>query len=85
METAFGVDVAITSLGEGFDGLSVSTERARLILTALTTRAYRRRFTIAHELGHLLAGDDQESISIETSSRRATHRSDGPMPSQLPS
>lgn len=59
VETAFGVDVAITSLGEGFDGLSVSTERARLILAALTTRAFRQRFTIAHELGHLLAGDDQ--------------------------
>ena len=59
VETAFGVDVAITSLGEGFDGLSVSTERARLILAALTTRAYRQRFTIAHELGHLLAEDDQ--------------------------
>lgn len=78
VETAFGVDVAITSLGQGFDGLSVSTERARLILTALTTRAYRQRFTIAHELGHLLAGDDQGVhldrdvfASGDTSERRA--------------
>ena len=59
LEAGFGVDVCITSLGDGFDGLAASTEDAKLILAALTPVAFRQRFTIAHELGHLLAGDDQ--------------------------
>lgn len=59
VEKAFGVDVAITSLGDGFDGLAVATDGVKLILAALTPVAFRLRFTIAHELGHLLAGDDQ--------------------------
>jgi len=59
IESAFGVDVCITSLGDGFDGLAVSSDDAKLILVALTPTAFRQRFTIAHELGHLLAVDDQ--------------------------
>ncbi len=59
IEAGFGVDVCITSLGDGFDGLAASTGEAKLILVALTQVAFRQRFTIAHELGHLLAGDDQ--------------------------
>lgn len=59
VEAGFGVDVCITSLGEGFDGLAASTDDAKLILAALTPVAFRQRFTLAHELGHLLAGDDQ--------------------------
>ena len=59
VEEAFGVDVAIVSLGDGFDGLAVSTPKAKLILAGLTPVAFRQRFTIAHELGHLLFGDDQ--------------------------
>jgi Zn-dependent peptidase ImmA (M78 family) len=59
LEAGFGVDVCITSLGDGFDGLAASTGEAKLILVALTQVAFRQRFTIAHELGHLLAGDDQ--------------------------
>lgn len=59
VEAGFGVDVCITSLGEGFDGLAASTDDAKLILAALTPVAFRQRFTLAHELGHLLAGDDR--------------------------
>jgi len=59
IESTFGVDVVVTSLGEGFDGLAASTDEAKLILVALTPLAFRQRFTMAHELGHLLAGDDQ--------------------------
>lgn len=65
VETGFGVDVCITSLGEGFDGLAVSTNDAKLILAALTPVAFRQRFTVAHELGHLLAGDDQ-GVHLDT-------------------
>lgn len=59
VEHAFGVDVCLTGLGEGFDGLAASTSEAKLIVAAVTPVAYRQRFTLAHELGHLLAGDDQ--------------------------
>lgn len=59
VEVAFGVDVSIVALGNGFDGLAVSTADAKIILAALTTVAFRQRFTIAHELAHVLFGDDQ--------------------------
>lgn len=55
----FGIDVAVQQLGEGFDGLAVATPDARLILTNTVAVPGRQRFTIAHELGHLLASDDQ--------------------------
>ncbi|MEP7161506.1 MAG: XRE family transcriptional regulator [Dermatophilaceae bacterium] len=59
VEAAFGVDVSIVALGDNFDGLAVSTPEAKLIVAAVTTVAFRQRFTIAHELGHVLFGDDQ--------------------------
>lgn len=59
IESAFGADVALASLGEGFDGLAASSHGGRLILAAVTPVAYRQRFTLAHELGHLLLDDDQ--------------------------
>lgn len=59
IEAVFGVDVCLTPLGQGFDGLAASTAEAKLILASVTPTAFRQRFTIAHELGHLLAGDDQ--------------------------
>lgn len=59
VEAAFGVDVCLTQLGEGFDGLAAATDEAKIIVAAVTPVAYRQRFTIAHELGHLLAADDQ--------------------------
>lgn len=60
IEETFGIDVAIRELGEGFDGLAVATPRARLIIVDATAIAARQRFTMAHELGHLLASDDQQ-------------------------
>jgi Zn-dependent peptidase ImmA (M78 family)/transcriptional regulator with XRE-family HTH domain len=60
LEEVFGVDVAVDELGEGFDGLATATREAKLILLATTSNPARQRFTLAHELGHLLAEDDQE-------------------------
>lgn len=59
VERVFGADVAIVALGDGFDGLAASTNQAKLILASPTSLPGRQRFTIAHELGHLLASDDQ--------------------------
>lgn len=59
IEAAFGVDVAVIDLGAGFDGLAASTDDVKLIVLATSHVPARQRFTLAHELGHLLAGDDQ--------------------------
>ncbi|MFP5346066.1 MAG: helix-turn-helix domain-containing protein [Actinomycetes bacterium] len=58
IEAVFGVDVAIADLGDDFDGLAVSSEEVKLILVATTSLPWRQRYTLVHELGHVLAGDD---------------------------
>lgn len=60
IEDVFGADVAVTELGADFDGLAVSSDDVKLVLAATSTLPARQRFTLAHELGHLLAGDDQQ-------------------------
>lgn len=56
----FGADVVVAELGPDFDGMAVSSPKVKLILAATSSNPARQRFTIAHELGHLLAEDDQE-------------------------
>ena len=58
----FGVDVAVTRLPDGVDGLTWQTEAFRLILVGPTETWTRQRFTLAHELGHILARDAQELV-----------------------
>jgi len=60
VENVFGVDVAVVELGAGFDGLAASSADVKLIVLATSQVPARQRFTLAHELGHLLAGDDQD-------------------------
>lgn len=60
VEEASGADVAVVDLGSaGFDGLAASSDDGKLIVLATSHVPARQRFTLAHELGHLLAGDDQ--------------------------
>jgi Zn-dependent peptidase ImmA (M78 family)/transcriptional regulator with XRE-family HTH domain len=59
VEAVFGADVAILDLGNDFDGLATSSDDVKLIVLATSQMPARQRFTLAHELGHLLAGDDQ--------------------------
>jgi Zn-dependent peptidase ImmA (M78 family)/transcriptional regulator with XRE-family HTH domain len=59
VEEVFGADVAVVVLDSGFDGLAASSEDAKLIVLGTSQVPARQRFTLAHELGHLLAGDDQ--------------------------
>jgi Zn-dependent peptidase ImmA (M78 family) len=59
VEKAFGADVGVVALDEGFDGLAASSDEAKLIVLGTSQVPARQRFTLAHELGHLLAGDDQ--------------------------
>lgn len=58
VEDIFGADVAVADIGTGFDGLAASSDAAKLIVLATSQIPGRQRFTLAHELGHLLAGDD---------------------------
>ena len=58
-EVVFGADVAVVALDAGFDGLAASSDVAKLIVLGTSQVPARQRFTLAHELGHLLAGDDQ--------------------------
>ncbi|NUS43307.1 MAG: ImmA/IrrE family metallo-endopeptidase [Mycobacteriaceae bacterium] len=60
VEDVFGADVAIVDLGTGFDGVAVSSAEAKLIILAATHVPGRQRFTLAHELGHLLSGDNHD-------------------------
>ena len=64
IETDLGVDVAIQPLGR-LDGLAATTSSARLILAATSVAPTRQRFTLAHELGHLAASDDQQLHTAE--------------------
>lgn len=61
VESAFGVDICLAEIGAGqsFDGLAVSADGVKLIVLTVGTVPARQKFTLAHELGHLLAGDDQ--------------------------
>ncbi len=59
VEEVFGADVAVVALDAGFDGLAASSENAKLIVLGTSQIPARQRFTLAHELVHLLAGDDQ--------------------------
>jgi Zn-dependent peptidase ImmA (M78 family) len=59
VEEVFGADVAVVGLADGLDGLAASSDDAKLIVLATSRVPARQRYTLAHELAHLLAGDDQ--------------------------
>ncbi|AQZ65609.1 Transcriptional regulator, TetR family [[Actinomadura] parvosata subsp. kistnae] len=73
VEAAFGVDVRIHRLPDGFDGLSWSDGDTSLIVVGTSEIPARQRFTIAHELGHLLARDDQ-GLHLDVNLHDAEHR-----------
>lgn len=62
IENVFGIDVAIRDLGQGIDGLSWSRGNFKLALISNGVAWTRQRFTLAHELGHILAGDSQDIL-----------------------
>ncbi|MEU6339833.1 ImmA/IrrE family metallo-endopeptidase [Streptomyces sp. NPDC046977] len=65
VEERFGVDVAITALPQAVDGLAWQTDTFRLVLLAPTDLWTRQRFTLAHELCHILA-KDARSVVVES-------------------
>jgi Zn-dependent peptidase ImmA (M78 family)/transcriptional regulator with XRE-family HTH domain len=64
IEDTFNIDVAIEPLSPGIDGLAVTRPQFRLIVLSSSIPATRQRYTLAHELGHVLAGDGAEIIDV---------------------
>jgi Zn-dependent peptidase ImmA (M78 family)/transcriptional regulator with XRE-family HTH domain len=62
VEDKFDVDVAIEPLERGLDGLAIWRRRYSLIMVSSSIAAHRQRYTIAHELGHLMAGDQGDIV-----------------------
>ncbi|MFB7335972.1 helix-turn-helix domain-containing protein [Streptomyces adustus] len=62
-ERTFGVDVAKIGLPDGIDGAAWQADGFRLIMIARTRVPTRQRFTLAHELGHILARDAQDLLT----------------------
>lgn len=58
IEKKTGIYVTIDDMLDGVDGLSLSDpEHGTALIAASTTRLWeRQRFTLAHELGHMIAG-----------------------------
>lgn len=71
IEAAFSVHVVVTSLPEGCDGLSYEEGALRVIVLGRTDRAARQRYTLAHELGHILWGDARQNLFEEDISQLA--------------
>jgi Zn-dependent peptidase ImmA (M78 family)/transcriptional regulator with XRE-family HTH domain len=62
IEEKLNIDVAIEPLPGGLDGLAVTHRPFALIMVSSSIPATRQRHIIAHELGHLLAGDGSSII-----------------------
>lgn len=62
IEDEFNIDIAIEPLPSGLDGLAVTRPHYRLIMVSNTIPATRQRYTLGHELAHVLAGDGSEVI-----------------------
>lgn len=63
VEREFGVDVAVEPLGDGPAGLLVQhADEIALVILNSDNHVTRRRFTLAHELGHWLLGDTRPLI-----------------------
>lgn len=62
-----GVDVLVAPLGPDCDGLVASVGGTTLAAVASGPVSGRQRFTLAHELGHLVAADVTETARFEGS------------------
>lgn len=65
VEGELGLDVALEPLPDGLAGLCVVNERACLALVDSSAVVGRQRFTLAHEMAHLLAGDPEPVLVDE--------------------
>ena len=59
VEKSMGIDVSFEPLSGGFDGMSISCDSFKLAAINSRISGVRQRFTLAHEIGHIFAGDSQ--------------------------
>jgi Zn-dependent peptidase ImmA (M78 family)/transcriptional regulator with XRE-family HTH domain len=71
VEERLGINVAIAGLPVGLDGLSYQDGDFRMIVLARTDVYARQRYTLGHEIGHVLWGDANECVLAENISRKA--------------
>ncbi len=64
IEQTLGIDIGFSALPPGLDGLSTTRGSFSLALVSSGVAATRRRFTLAHELGHL-AADDSQHLTVD--------------------
>lgn len=64
-ERVFDVQIAATDLPDGLDGVAWAPQDFRLIIVTQTPTWTRQRFTLAHELGHILARDAEDDAVAE--------------------
>ncbi|WP_246833283.1 ImmA/IrrE family metallo-endopeptidase [Williamsia sp. 1138] len=74
VEDVFSVDVAVVELDGKFDGIAWQSHNSRLILISTSSVPGRQRFTLAHELGHLLANDAQHQTSVDVDIHDKEHK-----------
>ena len=77
VEDAFGVRVVVAPLPAGIAGACIRRAEGPVVFVNLADIPARRRFTLAHELGHVRCGHDgheaidtQETISGRTTDDR---------------
>ncbi|VEI13829.1 ImmA/IrrE family metallo-endopeptidase [Trueperella bialowiezensis] len=73
LEDLVPCDVVVTDMPDGVDGLTLRDPQTGNVLIGIaTSRApFRQRFTLAHEIGHILAGDVSTSTSIHECTPRS--------------
>lgn len=65
IEKMMAIDISLEPLPSGLDGVSVSKEHFRLALVSTRISATRQRWTLAHEIGHIVAEDSDEVLVDE--------------------
>ena len=65
IEEKFGITVVAGPLPDDLDGLAHQDAEFRVIALGTTGKAARQRFTLAHELGHILFRDAEERFLAE--------------------
>jgi Zn-dependent peptidase ImmA (M78 family)/transcriptional regulator with XRE-family HTH domain len=73
LEEQFGVDVILEPLPEGIDGLCIRAGDRTFAIARSDALPGRQRFTLAHELGHHVSGD--QDFVIEERERTLKSRS----------
>ncbi len=64
IEKMMGIDISLEPLPSGLDGVSASKGNFRLALVSTRISATRQRWTLAHEIGHIVA-EDSDSILVD--------------------